>query len=116
MRLGEKFRDSEGRLTINSAGYFENWQHIQQNIPLECGFPFTGNAGDAHIYGAELEITALLLPGLMASASGSWNACGIHRERGAGDDHRRSGAEHAGNSRSRARSPTDTPSTTRSPS
>ena len=71
--VGEKFRDSEGRLTVNSAGYFENWQHIQQNIPLACGFPFTGNAGDAHIYGAELEINALLLPGLVASASGSWN-------------------------------------------
>jgi len=71
--VGEKFRDSEGRLTINSAGYFENWQHIQQNIPLQCGFPFTGNAGDAHIYGAELEVNALLLPGLVASASGSWN-------------------------------------------
>ena len=70
---GEKFRDSEGRLTINSAGYFENWQHIQQNIPLECGFPFTSNAGDAHIYGAELEVSAILLPGLVASASGSWN-------------------------------------------
>jgi iron complex outermembrane recepter protein len=71
--VGEKFRDSEGRLTVNSAAYFENWQHIQQNIPLECGFPFTGNAGDAHIYGAELEVNALLLPGLVASASGSWN-------------------------------------------
>ena len=59
--------------TVNSAGYFENWQHIQQNIPLACGFPFTGNAGDAHIYGAELEVNALLLPGLVASASGSWN-------------------------------------------
>ena len=70
---GEKFRNGDGRLTVNSAGYFENWQHIQQNIPLECGFPFTGNAGDAHIYGAELEITALLLPGLVATASGSWN-------------------------------------------
>jgi iron complex outermembrane recepter protein len=71
--VGEKFRDSEGRLTINSAGYFENWQHIQQNIPLLCGFPFTSNAGDAHIYGAELEVNALLLPGLVASVSGSWN-------------------------------------------
>jgi iron complex outermembrane receptor protein len=70
---GEKFRGSDGRLTINSAGYFENWQHIQQNIPLECGFPFTGNAGDAHIYGAELEVSALLMPGLIASAGGSWN-------------------------------------------
>jgi iron complex outermembrane receptor protein len=70
--LGEKFRSGDGRMTINSAGYFENWQHIQQNIPLECGFPFTGNAGDAHIYGAELEINAVLVQGLVASVNGSW--------------------------------------------
>jgi iron complex outermembrane receptor protein len=70
--LGEKFRGADGRMTINAAGYFENWQHIQQNIPLACGFPFTGNAGDAHIYGAELEINAVLVPGLVASVNGSW--------------------------------------------
>jgi iron complex outermembrane recepter protein len=70
--IGEKFRNSDGRLTINSAGYFENWQHIQQNIPLHCGFPFTGNAGDAHIYGAELEVNAVVVPGLVASVNGSW--------------------------------------------
>ena len=70
--LGEKFRDSDGRVTINSAGYFENWQHIQQNIPLPCGFPFTGNAGDAHIYGTELEVSAIVAPGLVVSVNGSW--------------------------------------------
>ncbi len=70
--LGEKFRGSDGRLTINTAGYFENWQHIQQNIPLGCGFPFTGNAGDAHIYGTELEVSAVLVPGLVAALNGSW--------------------------------------------
>jgi iron complex outermembrane recepter protein len=71
--LGEKFRNSDGRVTLNSAAYFENWEHIQQNIPLACGFPFTGNAGDAHIYGAEVEIDALLTEGLIASLNGSWS-------------------------------------------
>jgi iron complex outermembrane receptor protein len=70
--MGEKFRGDDGRVTVNAAGYFENWQHIQQNIPLACGFPFTGNAGDAHIYGTELEINAVLVPGLVASVNGSW--------------------------------------------
>jgi outer membrane receptor protein involved in Fe transport len=70
--LGEKYRDSAGRLTINSAGYFENWQHIQQNIPLACGYPFNSNAGDAHIYGMEVEVAAVLVPGLIASANASW--------------------------------------------
>jgi iron complex outermembrane recepter protein len=63
--LGEKFRTADSRLTLNSAVYFENWEHIQQNIPLACGFPFTGNAGDAHIYGGEVEVDALLAQGLL---------------------------------------------------
>jgi outer membrane receptor protein involved in Fe transport len=71
--LGEKFRSADGRVTINSAGYFENWEHIQQNIPLPCGFPYTGNAGDAHIYGAELELNAVLAPGLVFAVNGSWS-------------------------------------------
>jgi iron complex outermembrane receptor protein len=70
--LGEKFESANGRVTINSAGYFENWQHIQQNVPLACGFPFTGNAGDAHIYGAEMELNALLLHGLTGSVNAGW--------------------------------------------
>ncbi len=71
--LGEKFRNSDGRITLNSAVYFENWEHIQQNIPLACGFPFTGNAGEAHIYGVETELDALLAPGLVFAINGSWS-------------------------------------------
>jgi outer membrane receptor protein involved in Fe transport len=43
-----------------------------QIVPLLCGFPFTSNAGDAHIYGVETEINAVVLPGLVASVNGSW--------------------------------------------
>jgi iron complex outermembrane recepter protein len=71
--LGEKFRSADGRITVNSAGYYENWKDIQQNIPLGCGFPYTGNAGDAHIYGAELEVNAVVAPGLVFSVNGSWS-------------------------------------------
>ena len=71
--LGEKFRNADGAVTLNSAVYFENWEHIQQNIPLACGFPFTGNAGDAHIYGAEAELDALLAPGLLFSLNGAYS-------------------------------------------
>ena len=63
--LGEKFRSSDSRVTLNSAAYFENWEHIQQSIPLACGFPYNGNAGEAHIYGGELELDALLIPQLV---------------------------------------------------
>jgi iron complex outermembrane recepter protein len=67
--LGEKSESFDHRLTINAAEYFERWDGVQQYVPLSCGFPFTANAGDAHIYGTELEISALPMPGLQVSAN-----------------------------------------------
>ena len=67
--LGEKLRAFDDRLTVNSAVYFENWTGIQQAIPLPCGYGYTGNAGDAHIYGSEVEVQAVLVPGLILSAN-----------------------------------------------
>jgi iron complex outermembrane recepter protein len=70
--LGEKAAFWQNRITINSAIYFEKWNGTQQNIPLACGYPYTGNAGVAHIYGGELEINALLIQGLVLSANGGY--------------------------------------------
>ncbi|HVW69454.1 MAG TPA: TonB-dependent receptor [Steroidobacteraceae bacterium] len=70
--LGEKLRTFANRVTINSAIYFEKWNGTQQNVPLPCGYPYTANAGVAHIYGAEIELSALLLPGLTFNANGGY--------------------------------------------
>ena len=70
--LGEKTRFLQERLTINSSVYFEKWNGTQQNIPLPCGYVYTANSGVAHIYGAEVEVTALLMPGLVLSANGGY--------------------------------------------
>ena len=67
--LGEKLRAFDGRLVFNSAVYYENWTGVQQQIPLGCGYPFTANAGDAHIYGTEVEMQGILAPGLTFSGS-----------------------------------------------
>jgi iron complex outermembrane recepter protein len=71
--LGEKFRAADGHITLNSAAYFEHWNDIQQNVPLQCGFPFTGNLGSAHIYGGEVELDAVLVPGLMLQVNGGYS-------------------------------------------
>jgi outer membrane receptor protein involved in Fe transport len=42
---------------------------VQQTVPLSCGFPYTDNAGSAHVYGGELEMRAVLAQGLIASGS-----------------------------------------------
>jgi iron complex outermembrane recepter protein len=70
---GEKYKGLDGRLTINGAAYFEKWNGVQQNIPLACGFPYTDNTGDVHIYGTELELNALLVPGLILSANAGYS-------------------------------------------
>jgi outer membrane receptor protein involved in Fe transport len=70
--LGEKLRVLDNRITFNSAVYFEKWSGTQQNVPLPCGYPYTANAGVAHIYGAEFELTAAVLPGLTFNANGSY--------------------------------------------
>jgi outer membrane receptor protein involved in Fe transport len=67
--LGEKLRALDNRLTLNSAVYFENWAGVQQDITLPCGYAYEANAGDAHIYGAELEINAVVVKGLVLSTN-----------------------------------------------
>lgn len=70
--LGEKLRGLDNRITLNGAVYFERWGGTQQNVPLPCGYPYTANAGVAHIYGAEFELRAVLVSGLTFSANGSY--------------------------------------------
>jgi len=58
--LGEKAQLLDHHLSINASGYYEKWTGIQQSIAEPCGNSYTGNAGAANIYGAELELAALL--------------------------------------------------------
>jgi outer membrane receptor protein involved in Fe transport len=71
--LGEKATLLDRRLTINTAAYFENWSGVQEFVALSCGFGFTGNAGDAHVYGGEFETNFLLTDGLILSANAGYS-------------------------------------------
>jgi iron complex outermembrane receptor protein len=71
--LGEKWRSSDNRITVNAAGYFESWIGVQQVNPLSCGYVYTANAGDAHVYGSELEVNAIVVHDLEASTSLSYS-------------------------------------------
>jgi outer membrane receptor protein involved in Fe transport len=71
--LGEKWRGADNRISINASGYFESWTGVQQTNNLtECGEIYTANAGNAHVYGGELEIRALVTRDLVASLNGSY--------------------------------------------
>jgi outer membrane receptor protein involved in Fe transport len=66
--LGEKWLGFNNRISVNAAGYFENWVGVQQtnNLPT-CGVVYTANAGNAHVYGGELEIKGLITPEWIAA-------------------------------------------------
>jgi iron complex outermembrane receptor protein len=61
--VGSKGRYLDNRFSVNAAVYAINWQNIQQTIVLPiCGFAFTTNAGNANIFGSELEMQARVTP------------------------------------------------------
>jgi iron complex outermembrane recepter protein len=70
--LGEKMKALDSRVSINGDVYYEDWSNLQQQVAPLCGFKFTANAGKAKVYGAELEATILLAPGLVFAQSAGY--------------------------------------------
>jgi iron complex outermembrane recepter protein len=69
--VGEKARFLDRHLTVNAGLYYENWTQIQlEELPF--GYPLFDNAGNAKIYGGELELQALIGGGFTLSASGAY--------------------------------------------
>ncbi|MYN03924.1 TonB-dependent receptor [Pseudoduganella sp. DS3] len=52
------------RLTLNASVYSIDWNKVQQQIVLQCGFNITANFGSARSKGAELEASYQPSPGL----------------------------------------------------
>jgi iron complex outermembrane receptor protein len=70
--LGEKLRFFDSRLSVNGAIYYEEWTGVQQQVAPKCGFKFTANAGKAAVYGAELEVAVVLVPGVVLSQNAGY--------------------------------------------
>ncbi|MGC2028944.1 MAG: TonB-dependent receptor [Steroidobacteraceae bacterium] len=70
--LGEKLRFFDSRLSVNGAIYYEDWTGVQQQVAPMCGFKFTANAGKATVYGAELEVAVVLMPGFVLSQNAGY--------------------------------------------
>jgi iron complex outermembrane receptor protein len=63
--LGIKTAFDSGRVTANLTGFREDWSDLQTAIQLDqysnsCGASFVTNAGAARIYGAELDVRAII--------------------------------------------------------
>ncbi len=70
--VGEKARVLDGRVSINSAVYYERWHAIQLQVPLPCGFFYSTNGDNAGVYGTELEVKAKVAEPLTVSVSGGY--------------------------------------------
>jgi outer membrane receptor protein involved in Fe transport len=71
--LGVKGRLFDNRLEYQVDGYFIHWQSIQvQETTSDNAFVYQGNAGTAHVKGAEFELTARPIDYLTANFAGSY--------------------------------------------
>jgi outer membrane receptor protein involved in Fe transport len=77
--VGEKARFDDRRFTVNADYYYIKWVHIQQVLDLTCVYPYDTNAGNAISYGPELEVSALLVPGLTVDLTGVYNTAVINQ-------------------------------------
>jgi outer membrane receptor protein involved in Fe transport len=68
--LGVKLRRFDGRLGLRAAAYFNDWADIQTDQYRPSGLPFTGNVGDARIYGLEAELAYDWSSGLSVQMNG----------------------------------------------
>lgn len=71
--LGTKSTWADGRVNLNVAAYFIEWEDIQVSgtDPTEA-FGFIGNAGAAEVLGLEVELRARPIPGLDLTAGFAW--------------------------------------------
>ncbi len=69
--IGEKSKWLDNRLSVNADFYYIKWNGIQQSVPLACGFVYNTNSGDGRSYGPELEVSAKLSEGWVASVNGT---------------------------------------------
>jgi len=79
---GLKSMLADRTISLNTAGYYIEWSRLQQGVALpSCGFGFTANAGDAAIYGGEIELVYApkFVKGLKLGVSGSFNHAEITR-------------------------------------
>lgn len=63
-----------GGIMFNGALFYTDWKKIQQQISLtSCGFAFTGNAGAAHVKGAEGEARINLTRALQLGGTATYS-------------------------------------------
>jgi outer membrane receptor protein involved in Fe transport len=72
--IGAKEEWLDHRLRLNASVFYVIWRNIQTDQYLPDGLPYVVNAGDAHNYGVEVEMTALVTGNLEIAGNVFWNS------------------------------------------
>jgi outer membrane receptor protein involved in Fe transport len=76
--LGSKNRLDDNKISIDGAGYYTQWNNIQQQVYLPtCGYYVTLNVGNAEIYGGELEVSYRPINGLTLGITAAYQHAAI---------------------------------------
>ena len=67
--IGAKTTWKGGKVALNTAAFYNDFEDIQQRILLACGFDFTSNFGSARTIGAEVELTVTPTDNLLLQAA-----------------------------------------------
>lgn len=70
---GTKISSADRRTQLNLSAFYIDWDDIQTNSLLQCGFAFYANAGKASNRGVELELSSRVSDSLTLSFTGSYN-------------------------------------------
>ena len=70
---GAKTSWADGRFTANAAVYRIDWTNPPLAVDLRCGFSTLINAGKFRINGAEMDLEARPVPGLVLRGGGAYN-------------------------------------------
>ncbi len=76
--VGEKSKFDDRRFSVNADVFYIKWNNIQQVLSLTCGYPYNTNAGNARSFGPELEMSAMLIEGLVLDFSGAYTNATIN--------------------------------------
>lgn len=77
---GAKMSSSDRRAQLNVSAFYIDWNDIQTNALLQCGFAFYANAGKASNRGVELELSGRIADSLTLSLSGSYNDAQLEQD------------------------------------
>ncbi len=67
--LGTKGRYLDNHLSIDASVFWINWDNIQQDVPLSCGYGYTANLGQATSRGFDLQAEWVVGHGLTLSGN-----------------------------------------------